>query len=148
MVECFYQNNLSFSELFDLYDSVTVHHKNLQVLVIEICKVKKWNNSTDNEKYFQNPSCNLRSSCNQFRRENIKTVHYSLLPVRYLGPKIWELVPNNIKCNKSLSKYKKLIKSWKLEAWPCRLCKTYISLVGFISKWGTIQMFYQSYKKL
>ena len=27
----------------------------------------------------QNPSYNLRSSCNQFRRDNIKTVHYGLL---------------------------------------------------------------------
>ena len=35
-----YQNNLSFSELLDLYNSVTVHQKNLQVLVTEICKVK------------------------------------------------------------------------------------------------------------
>ena len=44
----------------------------------------------------QNPSNNFRSSCSQFRRENIKTVHYGLQSVRYLGPKIWELVPHNI----------------------------------------------------
>ena len=56
----------------------------------------------------QNPSYNLRSSCNQFRRENIKTAHCSLQSVRYLGPKIWELVPNNIKYSNSLSKFKKL----------------------------------------
>ena len=31
-----YQNNLSFSELLDLENSVTVHQKNLQVLVTEI----------------------------------------------------------------------------------------------------------------
>ena len=36
----------------------------------------------------QNPSYDLRSSSNQFRRENIKTVHYGLHFVRYLGPKI------------------------------------------------------------
>ena len=45
----------------------------------------------------QNPLYNLRSSCNQFRRKNLKTVHYGLQSVRYLGRKIWELVPNNIK---------------------------------------------------
>ena len=33
-------NNLSFSELLDLDHSVTVHHKNLQVPVTEIYKVK------------------------------------------------------------------------------------------------------------
>ena len=36
-----YQNNLGFSELLDLHNSVTVHQKNLQVLVTEIYKVKK-----------------------------------------------------------------------------------------------------------
>ena len=34
-----YQNNLSFSELLNLDNFVTVHQKNLQVLVTEIYKV-------------------------------------------------------------------------------------------------------------
>ena len=129
-----YQNNLSFSELLDLDNSVTVHQKNLQVLVTEIYKVKNGIAPEIMKDIFelQNPSYNLRSTCNQFRRENIKTVHYGLQSVRYLGPKIWELVPNNIKYSNSLSKFKKLIKSWKPEACPCRLCKTYIAQVGFI----------------
>ena len=93
-----YQNNLSFSELFDLDNSVTVHQKKLQVLVTEIYKVKNGiaqEIMTDIIK-LQNPFYTLRSSCNQFRGENIKTVHYGLQSVRCLGPKIWELVPNNI----------------------------------------------------
>ena len=35
-----YQNNLSFSELLDLDNSVTVYQKKLQVLLTKICKVK------------------------------------------------------------------------------------------------------------
>ena len=35
-----YQNNLSFSELLDLDNSVTLHQINLQVLVTEIYKIK------------------------------------------------------------------------------------------------------------
>ena len=35
-----HQNNLSFSELLDLGNSVIVHHKNFQVLMTEIYKVK------------------------------------------------------------------------------------------------------------
>ena len=80
----------------------------------------------------QNLSYNLRSSCNEFKRENIKTVHYGLQSVRYLAPKIWELVPNNIKYSNSLSKFKKLFKFWKPEACPYRLRKTYIAELGFI----------------
>ena len=94
-----YQSNLSFSELLNLDNSVTVHQKYLQVLVTELYKVKNGIAPKIMEDIFeqQNPSYNLRSSCNQFRRENMKTVNYGLQSVRYLGPKIWELVPNNIK---------------------------------------------------
>ena len=129
-----YQNNLNFSEILDLDNSVTLHQKNLQDLVTEIYKVKHGIAPEIMKDIFelQNPSYNLRSSCNQFRRENIKTVHYGLQSVRYLGPKIWELVPNNIKCSNSSSKFKKFIKSWKPEACPCRLCKTYNAQVRFI----------------
>ena len=72
-----YQNNLSFSELIDLDNSVTVQQKFLWVLVTEIYKVK---NGTVPEIMkaileLQNPSYNLRSSCNQFSVENIKTVY-------------------------------------------------------------------------
>ena len=83
-----YQNNLSFSELLDLDNSVPVHQKNLQVLVTEICKVKNGIASEKEIFELQNPSCNLRSSCNHFRCENIKTVHYGLPSVKYLDPKI------------------------------------------------------------
>ena len=129
-----YQNNLNFSELLDLDNSVTVHQNNFQVLVTEIYKVKNGIAPDIMNDIFelQNPSYNLRSSCNQFRRENIKTVHYGIQSVRYLGPKIWQLVPNDIKYSNSLSKFKKLIKSWKPEACPCRLCNTYVAQVGFI----------------
>ena len=58
-------------------------------------------------------ACFSNYACNQFRRENIKTVYYSLQSIRCLGPEIWEFVPNNIKYSNSLNKFKKLIKSWK-----------------------------------
>ena len=59
-----YKNNFSFSELLHLDNSVTVHQKNLQVLVTEIHKVK---NGIAPEimkdiSELQNPSYNLRSS--------------------------------------------------------------------------------------
>ena len=75
-----YQNNLSFSELLDLDNSVTVHQKNLQVLVTEIYKVKIAIAPEIMKDIFelQNSSYNLRSSCNQFRRENINAIHYGL----------------------------------------------------------------------
>ena len=79
-----YQNNASFSELLDLDNSVTVNKKNLQVLEVknriapELIK--------DFFEILQNPSYNLGSSCNKFRRENIKTFHYVSQIAKYLGP--------------------------------------------------------------
>ena len=92
----------------------------MQVRVTEIYNVKNGIAPEILKDIFelQNLSYNVRSTCNQFRRENIKTVHYGLQSVRYIGPKIWELVSNNIKYCDSLSKFRKLFKSWKLEACP------------------------------
>ena len=52
----------------------------MQVLVTEIYKVKNGIAPEIMKNIFelQNPSYNLRSSCNQFRRENIKIVHCGL----------------------------------------------------------------------
>ena len=61
-----YQNNLGFSELLDIDNSVTVHQKNLQVLVTEIYKVKIGIATEIMKDIFelQNPMYNLISSCN------------------------------------------------------------------------------------
>ena len=130
-----YQNkNLSFSELLELDSAVTIHERNLQVLVTEIFKVKN-NLSPEIMKQvfdFQEPYYNLRSETSQFRRENIKTTHYGIQSVKFLGPKIWAMVPQNIKNCKSLQEFKKLIKVWKPKACPSRMCKNYVANIGFI----------------
>ena len=125
-----YQNkNLSFSELLELDNAVTIHQRNLQVLVTEIFKVKN-NLSPEIMKQvfdFQEPYYNLRSETSQFRRENIKATHYDVQSV-----KLWAMVPQNIKNCKSLQEFKKLIKEWKHKACPCRMCKKYVANIGFI----------------
>ena len=50
----------------------------------------------------------------------------------YLGPKIWNRVPQNIRESNSLNEFKSLIKFWKLDTCPCRLCQKDIAQVGFI----------------
>ena len=130
-----YQNkNLSFSELLELDNAVTIHQRNLQVLVTEIFKIKN-NLSAEIMKQgfdFQEPYYNLRSETSQFRRENIKITHYGIQYVKFLGPKIWAMVPQNIKNCKYLQEFKKLIQVWKLKACPCRICKKYVANIGFI----------------
>ena len=52
--------------------------------------------------------------------------------VSFLGPVIWDLVPNELKDIGNLAAFKKAIKKWSPEKCPCRLCKVYINNVGFI----------------
>ena len=44
----------------------------------------------------------------------------------YLGPKIWNSIPTELKQESSLKNVKESIKLWKSLHCPCRLCKTYI----------------------
>ena len=130
-----YQNkNLSFSELLKLDNAVTIHQRNLQLLAKEIFKVKS-NLSPEIMKQvvdFQEPYYNLRSETTQFSRANIKTTHYGIQSVKFLGPKIWAMEPQNIKNCKYLQEFKKLIKIWKPKAFPCRICKKHVVNIGFI----------------
>ena len=52
--------------------------------------------------------------------------------VSYLGPKIWDLVPTEIKESESLNGFKFKIKRWVPEGCPRRICKIYPGQVGFI----------------
>ena len=51
--------------------------------------------------------------------------------ISFLPPKIWALIPKNIKDSSSLPGFKKKIIKWKPNC-SCRLCKTYLQHVGFI----------------
>ena len=68
---------------------------------------------------------------NNFSTRNVKSVYQGAETLAHLGPKIWSIVPNDIK-KFSLSKFVKKIRKWKPDKCPCKLCKTYIGGLGFI----------------
>ena len=51
--------------------------------------------------------------------------------LRFMGPKVWEMVPVTIKNASYLSIFKNNIKSWIPERCPCRLCKDYVPGLGY-----------------
>ena len=124
---------MSFAKFLEKDNSVTIHQRNLQVLATKIFKLKNGLAPEIMKKVFeiQNPAYNFRSEAIHFKRENVKTTHYGIQLVRYLGPKIWDMVPNNIKNRSSLHKFENSIKSWKPNECPCRLCKKYIAQISF-----------------
>ena len=127
-------NKLTFDDLLKLDNSVTIHQRNLQILATEIFKVKNSLAPEIMTEVFElkEPHYNLRSEATHFKREKVKSTHYGIQSVRYLGPKIWNIVPQNIRESNSLNEFKSLIKFWKPDACPCRLCRNYIFQVGFI----------------
>ena len=50
---------------------------------------------------------------------------------RFMAPKIWSIVPQELTNSRSLYSFKKSIRKWKSN-YPCRLCKIYLQHVGFI----------------
>ena len=124
--------NATFDELLEKDKSVTVHSRNLQILATEMFKVRNGLGPEILNDVFQiNVSLyNLRNS--EFKTENVKTVHYGTESLSFLGPKIWKLLPVDIKSSNTLQIFKNKIKSWIPENCPCRLCKVYIQGVGFV----------------
>ena len=74
---------------------------------------------------------NLRNH-QEFIVRLIKTVHYRLNSLEYLGPRIWELLSNNLKRLESVETFKSKIKRWIRKNCLCRICKPYIYQVSFI----------------
>ena len=69
---------------------------------------------------------------NAFKTYNVKTVSWGTETLAHLGPKIWSIVPDDMK-KFSLSKFTKKIRKWKPLKCPCRLCKIYIQDLGFVT---------------
>ena len=129
-----YNDNLStFAELLERDNSVTVHERNIQVLATELFKVLHGLSPKIMNEVFSIKKNIEHCSRFPFKTSNVRTVTYGTNTLSYLGPKIWSILPNDIKESKSLLEFKRKIKKWKSEECPCRLCKTYIAGVGFIT---------------
>ena len=74
---------------------------------------------------------NLRNY-NGFRLPFSRTFYHGTECISYLGPKIWNIVPIELKNTQSLNSFKKSIRKWIPNSCPCRLCKSYVDGVGFL----------------
>ena len=114
-------------------NSVSIHHRNIKALATEMFKVKN-NIAPEIMKELFAPkisSYDLRNN-DSFKRRSVNSVWHGTESVSYLGPKVWDLVPNEIKEFESLNGFKSKIKRWVPEGCPCRICKIYLGQVGFI----------------
>ena len=84
-------------------------------------------------KVFVPRQCNSDLRGNNFlEKRRVNEVRYGTESISFLGPKIWELLPNEIKDSDTLQIFKAKMKQWVPVECPCRLCKIYLPQVGFI----------------
>ena len=113
-------------------NAVSIHQRNLQYLMIEIYKTKRRPNPSFMSEIFEarDVQYDLRNK-NTLRIPNAKTTSYGIEAVRYLGQKLWQTLPRSVRESQSLTAFKKELTTCKIEC-DCRLCKTFISGLGFI----------------
>ena len=125
-------DNSSFDELLKKDESFTIHERNIQTMAIELYKVAYGLAPKIMNIIFPLNSHVSYPTKNTFKTFNVKTVSWGTETLAHLGPKIWSIVPKDLK-KFSLSKFTTKIRKWKPDQCPCRICKTYIPNLGFVS---------------
>ena len=99
----------SFEELLKRNQSVTIHHRNIQLAATEMYKIKKGLSSEMlNELFRINLNTNRK---NTFIIPRAKTELMGKLSLRFFGPVIWEtMLPESYKNIESLEVFKEAIK--------------------------------------
>ena len=123
-----------FEELLQQDKYISIHHRNLQMLATEMFKVYRNISPPIFSELFRRRdiSYNLRS-LSSFAVPNEKSVFDRNDSISYLGSKIWDIIPLELKQLTGLNAFKKGIKKWRQRNCPCRLCKQYVTKRGFIT---------------
>ena len=123
----------SFQDLLDKDNSVTIHHRNIRTLFIEILKVLHRLSPPLLNEVFMERNCKYSLLGNNFlKRRRVNSVRYGTESVSFLAPKIWDTLPKEIKNSETLNAFTAKIKNWVPHECPCRHCNTYVWQVGFV----------------
>ena len=122
-----------FQELLNRDNSVSIYYRNLQVLATEMFKIHGGLFADILREIFvpKISLYNVRRN-NTFERRQVHSAYHGTESLSFLGPKIWNLVPLELKQLKSFDVFKLKIKKWIPFEYPRRLCQTYIQQVGFL----------------
>ena len=101
----------TFQQLLEKDNSVSIHHRNVQILATEMFKISKNLSSEIVKEIFQERivSYNLRSN-NSFTSHRVDSIYHRTESLSFLGPKIWEIVPLEIKESENKNIFKRRVK--------------------------------------
>ena len=103
----------SFTELLEKDNAPTIHNRNIKLLATELVKVKNGLSPPFmNEIFVENAQhyYDLRKQT-EFKKNNIKMVYNGTETLTFVGPRIWEIVPDCIKRSNNLIEFKLKIKT-------------------------------------
>ena len=114
--------------------SVSIHHRNIRLLGIELYKViSNISNYIINELFEQrNILYNLRPQAD-FTTGPTGTINNGLKSLRYLKPKILNIIPPDIRNSGNIEEFTRKIKCWIPKYCSCRLRLNYIHHVGYVN---------------
>ena len=123
----------SFQNLLEKDNSITIRHRNIKILVTETYKfLQGLSPLLMNEIFVERNSNYSWRGNNLLTRRRVDSLRYGTETVFYLTPKIWDILPKDIKDSEFLDIFKRKRKKGIPSECPCRLCKTYVPQVVFI----------------
>ena len=125
---------LSFNALLEKDGPVLIHESNIKILATEMFKVSKNLAPPQMHEIFKlkdQPQYNLRYN-SPFSRPHVKSVYKGTESLSFLGPKIWDILPDTYTDLPDLDSFEVALKKWRPVNCPCRICKVYIVNVGFV----------------
>ena len=123
--------NSSFETLLQNNKDITVHQRNLQILMTEVYKIIKGEAPAIMKNLFIFRENNIRN-LQIIANENKNKVRYGMETICYRTPYLWASLPEEYKNLNSVGKFKEKLKNWKCETCICRLCRTYEQNLGSI----------------
>ena len=68
----------------------------------------------------------------KLKLRKIHSVRYGIETASFVGARVWNRLPSDLKQCKSLDLFQSKIKNWIPENYPCKLCKTYLQRIGYV----------------
>ena len=120
------ENVSSFEDLLQRDQSVSIHHRKIRLLEIELYKTRNNISSDMNELFLTN-----FDHKQIVQEEHCCAVNNGLK--RYLGPESWNM-PLDIGNSRNIEEFTMKIKCWIPKICPCRLCLNYIRHVRYLDQ--------------
>mgnify|MGYP001792265277 CR=1 FL=1 len=123
----------TFDELLLISGEVSTHMRCIWFLLAEIYKfINGLSPPIMNEVFtIRENTYNIRNF-NIFGGDVPKSNRYGINTIPYLGNKLWNIIPINIRNSPSLECFKSRLRSIKVIDCPCLACRTYIHQLGYI----------------